>query len=60
MSSFRAAYRGACSEGDQIAIGDEVTYVDDQLTHIDCAEQHARSTQAPCGKCWLVHRGECF
>lgn len=38
MRSFPARYRGKCAEClDSIEVDDEVTYVDDELTHAACA-----------------------
>jgi hypothetical protein len=34
---FTAAFPGRCNEcGDEIEIGDDVQYVDDELVHEDC------------------------
>jgi hypothetical protein len=64
VRTFAARYPGACAAecGERVTPGDEVTYVDDELMHAECADGGA-SAQAddprPCPLCWLVHRGEC-
>jgi len=70
--TFPAKYPGECAAGcgDRIGVDDEVTYVDDQLVHADCAKHGAPPPLpglspvgrflAPCASCHLVHAGECF
>lgn len=65
---FEARYGGPCAAdcGQRIEPGEDVTYVDDELLHADCAERDAevdrRSTkpEKPCPSCWTVHVGECL
>jgi hypothetical protein len=62
VTPFVARYRGECADcGDRIEPGQQVTYVDDELTHADCADgtAPARRDPGPCPHCWLVHRGDC-
>lgn len=59
--SFTAAYRGACAYGDRIEPGDQVTYEDEELVHVACAERDVTGdvTEKPCADCHLVHAGGC-
>ena len=68
MAAFAARYPGSCAEGDRIDIGDQVTYtLNGDLVHVSCDAVDAPSastenvrTPAVCGRCFLVHRGDCF
>jgi hypothetical protein len=63
---FPARYPGVCGSCDErVAVDDWVVFVDDKLTHADCAERGpAAILDAPPGKvctsCWTVHAGECL
>lgn len=64
---FTAQYDGRCA-GDcasEILAGDEVSYVDDELMHVDCVPFHPIGTGPGgrgivCINCNLVHNGECL
>lgn len=61
--SFEAKYPGRCAEcDDRIEPGEQVTYSDDELVHVACDREPQREDDPDeaCGKCWLVHSGECF
>lgn len=67
MNTFAARYVGPCAAdcGVWIKPGDDVTYVDDELMHADCADGDSSAQAAvrqpdPCPRCWTVHRGECL
>ena len=42
MAEFAAKYPGVCAAGDDIKVGEELTYLDDDLMHTDCARNVAR------------------
>lgn len=61
--SFLAKYKGECSEGDRIEVGDEVEYASDRsLSHVQCqgTEAPASRRERKCPKCFMLHAGECF
>ncbi len=43
MATFLAKYNGRCAAGDAIEVGEEVTYLDDDLMHSNCARDVARN-----------------
>ncbi len=62
--TFEAKYPGRCANcDDNITPGDDVTYTpDDELVHAHCDSEPRREDDPDeaCGKCWLVHSGECW
>lgn len=64
IASFGAACAAEC--GERIQPGQDVRYHDDELMHVECAEQVAARPPArvelvrPCPSCWTVHAGECL
>ena len=59
--SFEAKFTGRCSDcGERIQVGDQVTYADDELVHLECDGPDAPARIAEvCGKCWLTKPCEC-
>lgn len=63
--SFTARFPGICENcGDGFEKGDDVMYDGDDLVHADpddCVQlASTRSSDKVCGKCFLVHAGDCF
>lgn len=62
---FSAKYPGTCEDcQERFEVGEMVMYSDDALVHGDPEECTAtgsiRTAVEPCGRCFLVHAGECF
>lgn len=59
--SFHAKYSARCGScDDRIEVGERIDYEDDELVHVGCLTHTPRSSRrGMCGKCWLVHAGEC-
>lgn len=62
--TFTAKYVGPCGAycGTRIEPGDEVIYINEELTHVDCvpgAEAMREGTGAACPRCWLVGTCDC-
>lgn len=61
--TFAARYPGTCADGDTIEPGDEVTYISKGvIVHAKCsgAEHKPSRQEKMCGKCFMLHAGECF
>ena len=61
---FAARYSGgrcAASCGEPIIEGEMLTYADDQLVHLDCADSLPQDRPAPtvCTSCYLTHPCDC-
>lgn len=59
---FQAKYPGQCGRCDnRIQVGEHVHYDDDELIHVECAEDIGLNNNVgtPCPDCWLIHKGEC-
>ena len=69
---FAAKFAGRCHAGDDIRVGDEVTFInvpghDDTsvLVHVGCetdiTQSAPRTDPGPyCGACFTFHRGDCL
>ena len=42
MASFPAKYRGRCAAGDEIQVGEDVRYLDEDQMHVNCANDVER------------------
>lgn len=60
--TFTAKFNGECASCDSVIYaGDEVMFDDNKLVHAECDElPEPPKAQPPCGKCFLVHAGDCF
>lgn len=64
---FRARYAGRCAAGcgEPIEAGDDVTFVDDRLVHVECADRgvpvcgHAPRPVTICPTCHLTRPCDC-
>jgi hypothetical protein len=58
--TFTARYPGHCHAdcGRTITPGDDVTYVDDELVHVDCTPRHERPVVI-CDTCHLTRPCDC-
>lgn len=60
MKSFAAKYAGRCTASEcvygdgRIEPGDDITYQDDDVVHVECA-----STRRQCKSCNTFHNGRC-
>lgn len=61
---FEAKFPGVCENcGDGFEVGEEVMFEGSDLVHAntgECSRFQERPVRKPCGKCFLVHAGECF
>ena len=64
--SFPAKFDGRCGYGDQITMGEPVTWEDDELVHVRCQDNPPPPPDAPgrnerrCGTCFTIHAGDCL
>jgi hypothetical protein len=57
---FHARYYGTCADcGGKIEPEQVITYVGDDLVHVDCAPRTVRESKV-CQRCFIAHAGECF
>lgn len=62
--AFEAKFPGICEECQEgFERGEEVMYAGDDLVHAntdECVTFQERPAKKPCGKCRLMHAGDCF
>lgn len=62
--AFEAKYPGMCENCDSnFEVGTSVMFEGQRVVHADadeCVSLPARPDKKPCGKCFLVHAGDCF